>query len=119
MHTFLDNFHQCGKYSPQIASHQAELSIEEKFTDQKSLNISPLQTDYINLDISSGFWKNSERENTVQKNCTFVEVLITLQKYASKRLDRKRKKLARLMLRTTDKRNGHIENDLYVDLKII
>ena len=25
MHTFLDNFHQGGKYSAQIASHQAEL----------------------------------------------------------------------------------------------
>ena len=35
MHTFLDNFHQGGKYSAQIASHQAELRREEKFTDQK------------------------------------------------------------------------------------
>ena len=26
MHTFLDNFHQGGKYSAQIANHQAELS---------------------------------------------------------------------------------------------
>ena len=45
MHTFLDNFHQSGKYSAQMASHQAELRREEKFTDQKSLNISSLQTD--------------------------------------------------------------------------
>ena len=29
MHTFLDNFHQVGKYSAQIASHQAELRKEE------------------------------------------------------------------------------------------
>ena len=43
MHTFLDNFHQGGKYSARIASHQAELRREEKFTDQKSLNISSLQ----------------------------------------------------------------------------
>ena len=28
MHTFLDNFHQGGKYSDQIASHQAELRRE-------------------------------------------------------------------------------------------
>ena len=35
MHTFLDNFHQGGKYSAQIASHQEELRREEKFTDQK------------------------------------------------------------------------------------
>ena len=45
MHIFLDNLHQGGKYSAQIASHQAELRREEKFTDQKSLNISSLQTD--------------------------------------------------------------------------
>ena len=30
MHTFLDNSHQGGKYSAQIASHQAELRREEK-----------------------------------------------------------------------------------------
>ena len=29
MHTFLDNFHQSGKYSAQLASHQAELRREE------------------------------------------------------------------------------------------
>ena len=34
MHTFLDNFHQGRKYSAQIASHQAELRSEEKFTDK-------------------------------------------------------------------------------------
>ena len=44
MHTFLDNFQQGGKYSAQIASHQAELRREEKCTDQKSLTISSLQT---------------------------------------------------------------------------
>ena len=42
MHKFLDNFEEGGKYSAQIASHQAELRREEKFTDQKSLNISSL-----------------------------------------------------------------------------
>ena len=39
MHTFMDNFHQGGKYSAQIASHQAELRREEKCTDKKELNI--------------------------------------------------------------------------------
>ena len=71
MHTFLDNFHQGGKYSAQIARHQAKLRREEKFTDQKSLNISSLQTDYLNLDSSSGFRGESERENTIHKKCTF------------------------------------------------
>ena len=71
MHTFLDNFHQGGKYSAQIASHQAELRREEKCTDQKYLSISSLQSDYLNLDSSSGFGINSERAKNVKKNCTF------------------------------------------------
>ena len=45
MQNFLDNFHQCGKYTGQIASHQAELRREGKINDQKSLFISYLQTD--------------------------------------------------------------------------
>ena len=42
IHTFLDNFHQVGKYYSQIDSHQAELRREETFTDQKSLYLSSL-----------------------------------------------------------------------------
>ena len=42
MHIFLDNFNQGGKYSTQIASHQAELRREETFPDQKYLFISSL-----------------------------------------------------------------------------
>ena len=30
----MDDFHQGGKYSDQIASHQAELRREERFTDK-------------------------------------------------------------------------------------
>ena len=71
MHTFLDNFHQSGKYSAQIASHQAELRKEEIFTDQKLLNISSLQTDHLNLDSSSGSGRNSETEHSVKTKCTF------------------------------------------------
>ena len=71
MHTFLDNFHQGGKYSAQIASHQAELRREEKFTDQKSLNISSLQTDDLNIDSRSGFGRDSEWEHAVQTECKF------------------------------------------------
>ena len=44
MHTFLDNFQQSGKYPAQLASHQEELGREEKYPDQKCLNISSLQT---------------------------------------------------------------------------
>ena len=71
MHTFLDNFHQSGKYSAQIDSHQAELRREETFTDQKYLYISSLQTDYLNLDSSSSSGRNNERSNTFQKKRNF------------------------------------------------
>ena len=71
MHTFLDNFEEGGKHSVHIANHQAELRREENFTDQKSLNISSLQTDYLNLDSSSGFGRDSERAHAVQTECTF------------------------------------------------
>ena len=67
----MGNFHQSGKYSDQISSHQAELRREETFTDQKSLNISSLQTDYLTIDSSSGFGRNSERAHVVQTKCTF------------------------------------------------
>ena len=58
MHKFLDNFHQGGKYSAQIATHQAELRREEKFTDQKLLNMSSLKTDYLDLDRRYGSIRN-------------------------------------------------------------
>ena len=69
----LDNFHQCGRYSAQIAIHQAELRREEKITDKKYSSIPSLHTYYLNLDSSSGFIRNSEREKTVQTKCTFCE----------------------------------------------
>ena len=71
IHTFLDNFHQGGKYSAQIAIHLAELRREETFTDQKYLSISSLHTNYLNLDSSSGCGRNSKRANIVHGKCTF------------------------------------------------
>ena len=72
MHTFLDNIHQGGKYSAQIKNNQVELRREETFTDQKSLNISSLQTDYLNIDISSsGSSRHSDRAHYVKAKCTF------------------------------------------------
>ena len=48
------------------------MRIEGKFTDQKSLNISSLQTDCLNLDSSSsGSSRHSERSHSVQEKCTF------------------------------------------------
>ena len=72
MHTFLDNFHQSGKYSTQLASHQAKLRREEKFPDQECLIISSLNTDHLNIDsISSGFSRHNERAHYFQTKCTF------------------------------------------------
>ena len=67
----MDNFHQRGKYSAQIASHQAELRREEKLTNQIFLSISSLQTDYLNLYSSSVCGRNSERANMIQTKCDF------------------------------------------------
>ena len=59
------------------------------------------------------------REHTLfRKSVPFVEIIITLQKNAPKGLDRKRKKLVRLVIETTEECNGHLENVLDVDLKI-
>ena len=71
MHIFLDNFHTGKKYTANIERHQAELRREEKFTDQESLSISSLQTDYLSIKISSGYARNNERDNLVQTKCTF------------------------------------------------
>ena len=72
MHTFLDNLHQSGKYSAQLGSQQAELIREENFPDQKCLNISSLQTDYLNIDNSvSGSSRHNDRAHFVQTKYTF------------------------------------------------
>ena len=94
MHTFLDNCQEGGKYSAQIASHQAELRREEKFTDKKSLNISSIQTDYISLDSSSVFDRDSEREHDVQTECTFCGGINHSAEQCFKRI-RKEKEKAR------------------------
>ena len=72
MHTFLNNFRQVGKYCSQISSHQAKFRREEEIKDQKSLNISSLQTDFLKLDSSSVFGRNSERAHAVQTKCSFT-----------------------------------------------
>ena len=120
MHTFLDNFHQSGKYSAQLASHQAELRREENYPDQKCLNISSLHTDYLNLDNSfSGSSIHNERAHSVQTKCTFCGINNHSVENISKRLERKRRKLARLVLHLTKIRIVQLRNALDADLKII
>ena len=119
MHTFLDNFHQSGKYSAQLESHQAELRREGKFPDQKCLDISSFHNDYLNLDSSSsGSSRHHERAHSVQTKCTFFGLNNHSAGKFSKRLDRKRRKLARLMFHLTGIRNARLGNALDVDLKI-
>ena len=65
----MDTFHQGGKYSLQISRDQVDLRREVNFT---------------NVDSISGCGKNSERENTVQKKCIFLEVPTIMQKSVSK-----------------------------------
>ena len=54
--------------------------------DKKSLNMSSLQTDYINLDRRSGFGRNGEIENTVHKKCTFCGVTYHSAEKGSKKI---------------------------------
>ena len=61
MHIFLDKFHQGGKCTSQIASHQAVLRREVKVTDQNYSSFTYLQTDCLNIDRSSGSGRNYER----------------------------------------------------------
>ena len=85
MHILLDNFHQGIKYTAYIASHQAELIKEENFTDQKSLSISSLQTDYLNIDNSSVSCRKIREQIVFSKNSFCVEVLTTQQRNILKR----------------------------------
>ena len=96
MHTFLDNFQKGGKYSAQIAIHQAELRREENFIDI----ILSLQTDYLNLDISSGFKINSERANTFQTKCTFCGGVNHSEEKCFKRIRQEKEK---------SRATGHLE----------
>ena len=58
------------------------------------------------------------REHTLfSKSAHFVEVIIILRKNASKGLERKRRKLARLMFHLTEIRNVRLGTALDVDLR--
>ena len=114
----MDNIRQGGKYSAQIASHQAELRKEGKFTDQKSLSISSLQTDYLNLDSTSGCVKIVREKLLSRQSTIFLEVPTILQKNASNVSESKRKNLVRLVIWTTNIRNARLANSLDVYLKI-
>ena len=61
MHILLNKFHQGGNYTYQIESHQEKLRREEKLLTKNCLSVSSLQTEYLNLDRSSGCGRNNEK----------------------------------------------------------
>ena len=71
MQNFLHNFHEGGKYTAQTANHHIEIRRDEECTDQKDVSIPYLQTDYLNLEISSGSGRNNEKANIVHTKCRF------------------------------------------------
>ena len=107
MHIFLDKF------------HQSELRREGDFADQKSLSISSLRTDHLNIYSTSGCGKNSKRENCVQTECNFCEGTNHSEEKCFKRIRKKKKNLVRLVIWTTDVRNARLANVLDANLKII
>ena len=70
MYTFLNFFQQGVKYSTQISGHQVVLTKEEKMVNPKSLYISDLQIDYLNLENSV---RNIEIEKFLNKGAVAVE----------------------------------------------
>ena len=111
MHTFLDNFQQSGKYSAQLASHQAELRREEKYPDQKCFNISSLQTEYLNLDSSqSGSSKHNEKSNSAKAKFTYCGISNHSVENVLKISEKKKRKLVLLVLRQTKIQIVHLGN---------
>ena len=120
MHTFLDNFHQSRKYSAQLAIHQAELRREEKYPDQKCLNISSLQTDYLNLENSvSSSSRHNERSQSVQTKCTFCGLNKHSSEKCFKRIRQEKEKVCAVVFHLTEIRNVRLGNVIDADLKII
>ena len=74
MNIILDNFHQGGIYTSQIASHQAELRIEEQITDQEYLSVSSLHNDYLNLENFQVLVETMINQTFSKENDFFVEV---------------------------------------------
>ena len=74
MHTFLDNFHQGGKYSAQIAIHQAELRIEENLLIKNIYLFHPYRH-MIQIWTSDQFLDEIVKDQTLfRKSALFVEV---------------------------------------------
>ena len=120
MHTFLDNFHQSGRYSAQLASHQAELRRGEIYPDQKCLSISSLQTEYLNIDNSnSGSSRHNEKADSVQTKCTYCGLSNHSVEKCFKNIRKEKEKARSAGTLSKKKLIVQLGNDLDADLKII
>ena len=82
--TFQYKFHQCGKYSAQIPSDQAELRREEKFTDKNIYLFHPYKLIIKILTAAQVLVEIVKEKTLLIKIAPFVEVLITLLTNLSK-----------------------------------
>ena len=118
MHILLDTFHQGGKYSTQITRYQADLRRVGKFTDQKYLSISYLQTDYLNLNRSSICGENNDRENLVQTKYIICGGANYSAENISKGSERRSKNFVRLVIWTNGGQNVQLANVSDADMNI-
>ena len=95
---------------------QADLRREEKVTYQKYLSILSLQTDYLNLDSSSG--RNNKIANIIKINELFMKVP-TQQTNVKKGKYKVSRKLALLVIWSDNEMNDHLTNVLNAYLQII
>ena len=83
MHIFLEHFKEWGRYSAQIASHQAEFSRKYNVLDKKPLYISDLQIDHLNLENSV---RSIERAFFSQLRCSHCGGSHPTEKFFKKRI---------------------------------
>ena len=107
MHICLYKFHRGWKYTAQIESNQAELRREEKVTDQKNIYVSSLQTEYLNLDSSSGYEKKREKKH-LQAKFIFCEGSHLTENVL--KIIKTRRKRRRMVIQTDNELSAQLAN---------
>ena len=92
---------------------------EESFTDQKSLNISSLHTNYLNLDSSSsGSSRHNDRAHYVHKKCTVCGLNNHSAEKCFKSIRQEKEKARAVDVLSNRNSDVRLGNALDVDLKI-
>ena len=90
------------------------------YPDQKCLNISSIQTEYLNLDSSqSGSSKNNEKANSAKAKCTFCGLTNHSVQKCFKNIRKDKEKSRLLVLCQTKIQIVQLGNALDADPKII